>query len=291
MLMKTSSVSKAMLSSLWLLFLCPSFLLKGQDATTGKTHLYVTELEERAFNELHSGNDSLLFLMAYDSALDAKRYSQLKNELDEFVVRLYKRKNRFPSDIEFAKFLFTKTHDKYLKHYIKYVPFNELFYKGNFNCLSGTALYAYLFEQLGYQIKIFETRYHSFLIITKNGKYEALVEATDNENGFINGTDKIISRIEEYQNNESNINPPINSVPVDQYPHLNAIGIKELAGLHYFNLAVVHFNKLEYQEALFHLKKAHLLYPTSKRVTDMIAYALACSDEPHFSDSYSSEKK
>lgn len=289
--MKTIPVSKALLPCLRFIFFCLSFTARTQELPADNQNIFVTELEKKALHEPPFENEALLFFMAYDSSLDIKGYSVLKNELTEFVVKLERRKSRFKADMEYAKFVFDKTHAKYLRHYIKYIPFNQLFHNGNFNCLSGTALYAYLFEQLGFRVQIFETRYHSFLTITNHGILKALIEATDGENGFINGADKVKSTIEEYQLNESKLVPDRNAVPVEHYPRLNPISIKELAGLHYLNLAVVHFNISEYQKSLISLKKAELLYPASKRIKEMISMALLCSYEPRFSDFYSFDKK
>lgn len=289
--MKTLPVSKAVLLCLWFIFFCLSFTARTQELPADNQNLFVTALEKKALHELPFKNETLLFFMAYDSSLDINEYSALKNELTEFAVKLESRKSRFKKDMEYAKFVFDKTHDKYLRHYIKYVPFNQVFHSGDYNCLSGTALYAYLFERLGFQVQIFETRYHSFLTITNHSEHEVLIEATDGENGFINGADKVKSRIEEYQLNESKLIPDRNTVPVEHYPKLNPISIKELAGLHYLNLAVVHFNISEYQKSLISLKKAELLYPASKRIKEMVSMALLCSYEPRFSDFYSSDKK
>ncbi|NJM26448.1 MAG: hypothetical protein HC859_14185, partial [Bacteroidia bacterium] len=53
-------------------------------------------------------------------------------------------------------------------------------------------------------------------------------------------------------------------------PLFHDVSLKELAGLHYYNLAVDLINKQNYYDAFRALKKASFLYPDSERISDFL---------------------
>lgn len=134
-----------------------------------------------------------------------------------------------------------------------------------------------ILNEMGFQIQIFETRYHSFLTINEKGRAELLIEATDPWNGLVEGNTKVLNRIAEYQRKESELRFGCDTLLLIQHPLLTHIRFKELAALHYFNLAVVDFNRGSYTKSLTYLKKAEMLYPGSQRIRDLIFYASECS--------------
>ena len=252
-----------------LLFSC--LAVNGQD--NSKDHsLFNTALEQEAFRYPDCKKDTLPFLMVYDSTLDSKKYQEIQNSLNLFVRQLETRKSKFRTDANFIRFVFRKTHRRYLGSYVRYGAFNELFYTRNYNCLSGTALYAYILGQLNFEVRISETKVHSFLTILQNGKVEFLIEATDPYNGFVRGEEKVFERIQEYQGKERAIASDSIAISVQRYPAITQIQLKELAGLHYFNIAVVDFNNSNYGESLICLRKAEILYPDSQRIKDLIQF-------------------
>lgn len=159
-----------------------------------------------------------------------------------------------------------------MKNYKYSESFNDLFTKGNYNCVSGTALYASVLKQLGYSPKIFETRYHIFLLVWLDNSARILFEATDPINGFVDDDIKISNCIKEYLYREQEtINQQLTlSAPFNDKLILNIVSQKQLAGLQYYNLAVQLINKENYFDAFRMLKKATLLYPTSLRIKECI---------------------
>lgn len=271
-----------------LLFSC--LAVEGQD--NGKDHLlFNTALEQEAFRYPDCKKDTLLFLMVYDSTLDSNKYQEIQNSLNLFVRQLERRKSKFKTDANFIGFVFRKTHRKYLGSYVRYGAFNELFYTRNYNCLSGTALYAYILGQLGFEVRIAETKVHSFLTILQKGKVEFLIEATDPYNGFVKREGKVLERIQEYQKKESAIASDSIAISVQRYLPITQIQLKELAGLHYFNLAVVDFNNSNYSESLICLRKAEILYPDSQRIKDLIQFINTQSGSRERIEGYYMSKK
>ena len=260
-----------MRSVVHIVFFLSFLIVKGQESQDSV--VFATPLEREVLSARDSISDPLLFLMVYDPNLDSTGYLIVRDELNAFTDRLNRKRSQFKSDVNFIRYVFRKVHKKYLHQYIRYGSFNELFYSGNYNCLSGTALYAYILNDLGFEIRIFETKYHSFLTVNAQGKPELLIEATDLWNGLVEGNNQVLSRIAEYQRREGDVKFGADTLLLIQHPLLTHIQLKELAALHYFNLAVVAFNNALYSNSLCYLKKAETLYPDSQRIKDLIIYA------------------
>src|SRR5882672_5510402 len=60
---------------------------------------------------------------------------QYVNKISNFTKSLSKKNS---SEIKLAKSLFNKAHRNFLKNYHAYATVNDVFEKGNYDCLSGT---------------------------------------------------------------------------------------------------------------------------------------------------------
>lgn len=234
---------------------------------------YVSPIEQRVLLNSEISPDSLVLLMVYDPSFDVNQYSQIESTIKAHSDFLKGVRNTFKTDESFLKFVFKDTHQKFLQQYVKYSEFNNLFNKGNYNCISGAALYMLVLKQLGFQSRIVETRYHSFVTIVLNNEEEYLIESTDPKRGFILGKRRVAEKIVEYHKKESANNIDTVAVPCNKYPTLRYVTLKQLAGLHYFNLAVVNF-KIDFEEALCYLRKAECFYPESQRIKELLDFTL-----------------
>ncbi|MDH3710358.1 MAG: hypothetical protein OER04_10745 [Cyclobacteriaceae bacterium] len=95
--------------------------------------------------------------------------SNIQQEFAVFVSKLEDRRSRYSNELDFLSYLYYKVHRKYLHRYHTPVSMNALFEKGRYCCLTGTALYALLFESLGMEYQIVETTYHIYLTLTVDG--------------------------------------------------------------------------------------------------------------------------
>lgn len=237
--------------------------------------LFDSQLEKQAFQKNSSDEcDPIIFLLAYHPEIDSTKYIQVKEELTSYAEELKTKRNKYKSEERFLHYVFYKVHREYLKHYEHAEPFNGLFNGGTYNCVSGTALYACLLTQLGYSPTIYETRYHIFLLVDLHNGHRTLFEATDPFDGFVESESKIEKRIERYLAGERDtlarrltLSAPFNNNEITE-----VVSLKELAGLHYYNLAVDLMNKENYYDAFRVLKKASILYPESQRIKDFLWY-------------------
>lgn len=183
--------------------------------------------------------------------------------VQDFLERLKATQGSMRNEKEFLSYLFSKTHRKFLKSYADYVPFGETLRKGTYNCLTGTALYALLLDQLGIEFRIVETNYHIFLL-AGSGDGKVLMEATDPANGFVTGDSRIEARIALYRKNIVERSGSSKHYFKYSAEVFNDVDLDELLGLLHYNLSVVAYNKRDLPETIDHLSEAMPLYQSAR---------------------------
>lgn len=244
--------------------------------------LFDSKLEKQAFQGCSDEDrDPLVYLLAYDPNVDSVQYDKLRNQLTSYARELLISQVKFKSKSRFLHHVFYKVHRKFLRQYKQVEPFNGLFNGGGYNCVSGTALYAFFLEQLGISYTIYETRYHIFLLACLPDSTRILFEATDPLDGFVEHPVMVQQRIVQYVSDEKRrMRETLDiSAPFSDKAILQAVSLKELGGLHYYNLAVDLINKQNYYDAFRALKKASLLYPDSQRIKDFLEFTSALYDD------------
>ncbi len=175
-------------------------------------------------------------------------------EFEEHVTKLRKKiKGRSLSRALERTFYFN--HRRKLSWYHHGVILSDLFESGKYDCLTGTAFYAATLEELGIAYQIYEFNYHVFLIVqTEEGRL--LIEPTDPLEGFVSNQKEIEARIASYSQDEG-MTANLKSVS-------NVISLKDLAGLHYYNMGITAYNARDYANAFNYLLKANFLYPSTR---------------------------
>lgn len=193
----------------------------------------------------------------------------------KFVKRIAKKQDVKDAE-RFLKFAFYKTHRKFLKHYNQYSSLQTLFAKGDYDCLSGTALYVLLLEELGYVYEIKETDYHIYILVTANVKdsdtgsnYPFLFESTDPLTGFVSDEKEILKRQDYYLNPtpiEEEMKGISNKDREYQFSRAvnNSVNKIELAGLQYYNIGIAQYNRYEFKQAIKSLQKALFFYDSPR---------------------------
>lgn len=180
-----------------------------------------------------------------------------------FLEQIDKKKHAFKHEKDLVRFIFYRTHQKFLKNFQAESSFGELLTVGNYNCLTGTALYALLFEHFNIDYTITETNHHIFIIVKVDGT-EILIETTDPVEGFVDDPEKIKVRLNDYKNNTL---PNANRDGVRYEFSFNlweAVTLEELTGLLYFNSAVKAYNQQNWIEASALLVKAGQYKPSPR---------------------------
>lgn len=188
--------------------------------------------------------------------MDEKQFSQINQQVEDLVLSLAQDKLRIKSQRRYLKWVFVQVKKEFLHQYETYPAFYRIFTEKTYNCLSGTALYALVLQRLGYSVEVHETAFHAYLLVKIN-KRQFLMDATDPENGFISDLMMIKQREQLYRQNERAKNQPAFN---------RTIQLLELAGLQYYNEAMLQYNKHHYKESAQLLDKAIRLYPRSERI-------------------------
>ena len=187
---------------------------------------------------------------------DSEKLQQLVRKLSDKQIRSGKK-------AAFVDYLFTKTRQQFLRNFTDYATFTETINTGTYNCLTGTALYALLLSHFEIPYHVIETNYHIFLIAeTENGR--VLLEATDAENGFVQGESNIDDRIKEYRQS-----PPLKHDRSKTYYQYEAdlykeVSLDELTGLLYYNRAIVAYNQHDLPGSIENLSRSVERYQSAR---------------------------
>jgi hypothetical protein len=209
-------------------------------------------------------------------------------EISDFLLRL-EDKFRERNSLKFSQFLFTKTRQSFLRRYVHEASFRQTLEKGQYNCLTGTALYAVLLDHFSIPYRIVETNYHIFLMVrTEEG--EVLFEATDPLNGFVDNATEIEKRIERYRRNA----PLQVADQTKKYYTYNVnlyrdVSFDEVKGLLHYNLSTEAYNARNFQSAILHLERTVSSYnsPRLYEFSTVLLLAVMESDlEPAVRQSY-----
>jgi len=208
--------------------------------------------------------------------------NQYFSQLEPLLNKLEKKQDN--SIDYFLEYLFYKTHRKILKQYTKYnSSLEEVLANGNYDCVTGSLLYAFILDHFIIPYKIIETDFHAFLIVKPEGK-EFIFEVTDPLAGFI--TDK-----KEVLNFKIRYFPDKNSLGLNSADEIgrayftssegntiyNEVNFMQLYALQHYNQGILALNNKSYKKAIEELKIAKTIYP-SKRVNAIMAISESLSD-------------
>jgi len=181
---------------------------------------------------------------------------------ESFLNKLEKKQTSF-HEKEFLRYVFTKTHQTYLKKYVAYASFNNLFTDGSYHCLTGTILYSLILNHFGIKHEVIETNYHIFLMAeTDQGKI--LMEATDPQFGFVDSPEGIEYRINEYKQQTLEASTANLSYYRFSSNLYESVSLDEMEGLLYFNKAVDLFNQSKLDACITSLVRANESYTSSR---------------------------
>ena len=240
--------------------------------------IFTSRFERSLFLDLEkNANTEVLdiFFVFADSAnekLVVKSKERLLNSFAELDLK------RHHSETHFLRYIFSHLHKFYLKKYQRYSTFDRLFLDGSYDCLTGTALYSLALNYYGFNYTIHETSLHSYIIV-HTSKRDIMLESTDPLNGFIDDKDYIVASenkySEEISNEFKNLYGMTGYKPITSGVRYynESIDLKSMAGLHYYNQAVIDFNLSNFRSSVVNLEKAYTIYP-SKRILNLLLMAI-----------------
>lgn len=216
-------------------------------------------------------NQSTSSQIWFNDSPASNSFQEFEEDLDELAIHLERKRYRY-SEVNYLRWVYYKIHRKYLKKYQTPSTLADLHEKRTYDCLTGTALYAMVFQRLGIPVEIVETTHHVYLTV-QAGDQKVVIESTSPLDGFIADPELVEKAIQVYQRGESDESwggpdyyKPSNAVN-------NIISLTELAGLQYYNQAVIAYNQRDLKTAYDKISEAFFLYP-SERLKEMMVIML-----------------
>ena len=218
-------------------------------------------------SEKASSRDHLSLFFNVHPDQDLISQELIEDELNEFCTELLIKRSKFTSARDYISYIFFKVHKKYLYSYLINSPTYKTFATGEYDCLSGTAIYGMVFTKLGIKYTIRETPFHIYMMVY-DGENEYLIESTDPENGFLSDKEEIRQREALYAH------APVESEYYKfEFTIDEKIQLTELAGLEYYNQGVLAYNDRKFEESFTNFEKALALYP-SERIKQVLLFSL-----------------
>ncbi len=205
---------------------------------------------------------------SYFTALDAQSLSEDAKWI-ELISELERKAAKNPDQLSLVRAIFQKSHQRLFKKYEQHSSFNKMLAEGKYDCVSGSAVLGMLLDRFGFSYDIIETDYHVFIQVMVAGK-PVILESTLPVGGMITAPSEVEKYLASYL--PKNEKAPVNfnqrlagtESPLAENSIFRKVKLIELAGLQYYNDAIVLFNNQDYGQAVHQLSKAYLLYPADR---------------------------
>jgi hypothetical protein len=225
-----------------------------------------------------------LFFTPYVSKempLSSSAHTLVKECADEL-----KKKTAEMNETKKIKTIYKDLHQRFFKVYKLQNSFADIFEKGEYNCVSASALYAIVLEDLNIPYHVMEAPKHVYLMAYP-GTSNILIESTDPRTGYFAFSSAYIEKFvkfmygsklitkEEYESNSAE------SLFNKYYFEKKALGIRDLAAIQYVNYAVYASDEKNYSQALDEVKKAYYLSPIERNryiLESLLTYMVTNSD-------------
>lgn len=216
-----------------------------------------------------SKEDYLSLFLAVSKDMDEKSFlsnqKRYHSKLEEIKDQISGKKRESKQ----IQAIYKKAHETYLKKYEINNEFYDIFKNGQFNCVSASALYGIIFQELNIPFTIKETPTHVY-IISYPETHRILVETTDPLQGFYVFDHRYKSHyVDKLKQNKIISNEEFANNTLDQlfdkyYFSDEDIDLKELVGIQYLNNGIVLYDEEKPKEAFHQFEKAYLFYPSEK---------------------------
>lgn len=241
-----------------------------------------SDYEQHLFQKVQSGTVDYFDLLMVMPEVDSAQVSKWSQTFDLRVQQLKQEKKPKKAD-KYVKMVYEFVHDAFLRKYEDVAYFDQLFENGVYNCVTAVGLYGLVFDELGISYEIKETPTHVYIVAMADTE-QIGIETTDPVHGY-----KTFSPgFKQYFVNQlvsvklidaSEVNQGVDVVFNRYYFTDTHLGLKELAGLQYYNNALGYFNEQDYEQSFASFKKAYYLHPTEEIKELLLAAALLATSK------------
>ncbi|MCR8666880.1 hypothetical protein NO995_04250 [Aestuariibaculum sp. M13] len=244
---------------------------------------YISDFEESIFKEFKADSINYNFLeslFAIDSVMNKEKVIAYREELLAVIKNLPQKEDKDKKEIKRVKVIYDVIHDKFLKKYNLDSYFHNIFKDGTYNCVTATALYVFVFDNLNIPYHVKETPSHVFLIAYPDS-YKIYLETTaPGAYGYSvpkeTEVKTIVDELIAYKlvTQEEVSEKGYMSFYEEYYYGKEFLEKSVLIGMQYYNKGLTHLNELKYDEASNNLIKAKVFYssPLIKPILKTIMY-------------------
>ena len=193
--------------------------LFSQDSLVSVSEVHFSsDFEREAFLKFKktSGKELLLpLLLTTSSSANAETTKLINDKILILTNKLSSEGVNTKKNDKKIKTVYNQVHSTFLKKYQEDVRFQDIFTNGNYNCVTASALFALVFEQLNIPYEIKEEPTHVYLLAYPNSS-NILVETTTPLSGFLSFDDRFKQNFIEVLKNQKIIgNAEISSKSTD----------------------------------------------------------------------------
>lgn len=253
---------------------------------------YNSVFEKEQFENYAVGKtngDYVKALLAIDSTMTVVKSNEIKKGIDDYLSGL-KTKTDGYNPKKKVSYIFKKVHDRFFRKYELDAYFPDIFGSATYNCVSGTALYAYAFDFFGIPYQIKETPIHVFLVAYPQ-EYNILVETTlPGKAGSYVPSEAIVKRaVDELVDLKIYTAEQVNSIGYnkaynDYYYGDENITKKDLVGIQYYNKGIISLNDSKFELAYENMLKSSVVYKNKKTEIFNEGILSLLMDQVDFSD-------
>ncbi|MCD4698795.1 MAG: hypothetical protein K8S16_21395 [Bacteroidales bacterium] len=288
---------KRILTTGFLLFLVFSNYAGKPDSLVFINELnYSSITEEKAFKELNNQkqSDFVTLFSTVDNTITSYEIEKIRVSVSDYIKRFQTTdfiKNKPGKKI---KKIHNSIHSVYFEKYDYNTYFHQIFDNGVYNCVTSSALYGIVLNELQIPFTVKETMGHVFLVAYPETQY-IVVEATNPYKGYYTFSKSFKENYKKYLLENKLIsrkefaNKTAGQVFEEYYIKEKDINLKQLVGLLYYNKS---FEKLEAEnvkESYELAKKSFFLYPSEKARFILYITATALLSTSNYSDIKSTE--
>jgi len=258
--------------SLFIVLLVNILCVTAQDSLVSFKEIHFNSgYEKNALKEYFENKNfqSLSLFLSANPVMTDDKAKAIANQINSIVGAIQSSGMEKKKPDKKIKTVYEKVHNPLLKKYELENRFHEIFASGNYNCVTATALYAIVFEDLNIPYEIKEEPTHVYLLGYPN-KENILVETTSPLFGYINFNDEFKTQYVSNLKKQKIIgaeeaDSKTNDELFNKYYFKNEkITLKELVGIHYMNDALFQKDHGKWKEGFYQLQKAYLFYPSQR---------------------------
>lgn len=219
----------------------------------------------------------LELLMSIGAGASKDRTLAAKAKIDAFVNEIKVSNLMRLSETKLMKELHKRVHARFLDHYQIIAPFHEIFETGQYNCVSSTALFALILEELNIPYNIQEQPTHVYIMAYPDTKAIS-VEMTALKDAYYLPARRDVSQavsilLELKLTTEREVTQRGALSVYNEFFNTNGVvNLRQLTGIQYFNESIRYVNADNYSEAFKAICKAEFNY--SERKTELLKMEL-----------------